>query len=668
MSTESSATAGTINQLPPVGNFAGLLNYFRYDALSGFLVFLIALPLCLGISSASEFPIVAGVLTAIVGAILTPLISNSELTIKGPAAGLIVISLGAIQEMRTIYGNEAGYAAVLAIGVVAGVIQIAFGLLRSGIIGEFFPSAVVHGMLAAIGVIIIGKQTHTLLGVQPESHEPLGLLAEIPKSIWNMDPYVAFIGGLSLALLFGMTFFKNKTIKKIPVPMLVMLMAIPLGMYFELGKPHKYTFGGVEHFISEKALVNIPSNLLAAITFPNFASLQTFAAWKWIFMYALIGSLESILSAKAVDMLDPYRRKSNLNRDLLAVGIGNTVSSAIGGLPMISEIVRSKANIDNGAKTRFANFWHGLFLLVSVSFLANFIHLIPMTALAAMLIFTGFRLASPNEFLKVYKTGREQLFIFVFTMLMVLATDLLIGIMLGIIAKLVIHTANGVPLSSLFKPFLDVQTLEDGSCVVFASKSAVFSNWIPFRRQIEHLGFVQRSNVTVDLSGTKFVDHTVMEKLHELQEDFTHEGLKLDIIGLDSHRQMSSSSLAARKQLGVPLMHRLTFTLPVNQESAITSLLSQVELADSVKSNWLSALPNSLHANLFRIEVLISRNKSQRLIEAVRREMPHLIGMTMLIETVGVLQCGAESWHSSMVDTGTAISNVRDDFVKSSIK
>ncbi len=283
---------------------------------------MIALPLCLGISSASEFPIVAGVLTAIVGAFITPFISNSELTIKGPAAGLIVISLGAIQEMRHIYGEEGGYSAVLAIGVIAGLIQVAFGLLRSGVIGEFFPSAVVHGMLAAIGVIIIGKQTHTLLGVQPKSHEPLGLLAEIPNSIWHMDPYVAFIGFVSLALLFGMTFFKNKTVRKIPVPMIVMLIAIPLGMYFELGKPHKYTFGGVEHFISEKALVNIPSNLIGAITYPNFAALQTFAAWKWILMYALIGSLESILSAKAVDMLDPYRRKSNLNRDLLAVGVG----------------------------------------------------------------------------------------------------------------------------------------------------------------------------------------------------------------------------------------------------------------------------------------------------------------------------------------------------------
>jgi len=381
-------------------------------------------------------------------------------------------------------------------------------------------------------------------------------------------------------------------------------------------------------------------------------------------MYALIGSLESILSAKAVDMLDPYHRKSNLNRDLLAVGIGNTVSSAIGGLPMISEIVRSKANIDNGAKTRFANFWHGLFLLVSVSFLANFIQLIPMTALAAMLIFTGFRLASPNEFLKVYRTGREQLFIFVFTMLMVLATDLLVGILLGIIAKLVIHTANGVPITSLFKPFLDVQIREDGSCIVFASKSAVFSNWIPFRRQIEHLGFVQHSNVTVDLSGTKFVDHTVMEKLHELQEDFAQEGLKLEVVGLDGHQQMSGSSLAARKQLGVPLMHRLTFTIPEELEPTIVGLLSQSDLQDSVKSSWKSVLPNSTTNNFLRLEILISRDKSQRFIETVRRTMPTLNGMTVLLETVGVLQSTSESRTPSSDSANLGVQNIRDDFVK----
>lgn len=262
-----------------------------------------------------------------------------------------------------------------------------------------------------------------------------------------------------------------------------------------------------------------------------------------------------------------------------------------------------------------------------------------MAALAAMLIFTGSRLASPNEFLKVYKAGREQLFIFVFTMLMVLATDLLVGILLGVIAKLVIHTANGVPLSSMLRPFLDVQHLEDGSCIVFASRSAVFTNWIPFRRQIEHLGFVQRSNVTVDLSGTTFVDHTVMEKLHELQQEFSMEGLRLEIAGLENHQQVGGSTKAVRKPIGLPMMHRLTFTVPEHLESTIETLLSQSEPKNLVKNGWKSAVPKYDGTTWVRIELLIARDQSQRMVDLVRREMPQLSGMTMLIDSVGVLQC-----------------------------
>ena len=205
-------------------------------------------------------------------------------------------------------------------------------------------------------------------------------------------------------------------------------------------------------------------------------------------MFSLIGSLESMLSAKAIDMIDPWRRKTNLNRDLVAVGIANSVVASIGGLPMISEIVRSKANIDNGARTRFANFWHGLLLLAFVALLPGLIHRVPLAALAAMLVYTGFRLASPLEFINVYKTGREQLIIFVSTMVGVLATDLLIGIGIGIAVKLSIHMYNGLPLSSIFLPYLEIEELGENTVLITARGSAVFSNFIPFRRQIERDG------------------------------------------------------------------------------------------------------------------------------------------------------------------------------------
>jgi MFS superfamily sulfate permease-like transporter len=266
-------------------------------------------------------------------------------------------------------------------------------------------------------------------------------------------------------------------------------------------------------------------------------------------MFTLIGSLESMLSAKAIDMIDPWKRKTNLNRDLVAVGIANTAVAFIGGLPMISEIVRSKANIDNGARTRFADLWHGVFLLAFVALVPGLVHRIPLAALAAMLVYTGFRLASPREFINVFKIGPEQLVIFTSTIIGVLATDLLIGIGIGIAVKAVIHIINGVPLSSIYKPYLEVQPQGEDSVLISASGSAVFTNWIPFKREIEQLGLVQKNNVVVDLSGTKLVDHSVMEKLHEMERDFEQAGLHLEVTGLEGHRRFSQHPFAARKKV-----------------------------------------------------------------------------------------------------------------------
>ena len=269
-------------------------------------------------------------------------------------------------------------------------------------------------------------------------------------------------------------------------------------------------------------------------------------------MYALIGTLESLLSARAIDLLDPYRRQTDLNRDILAIGVGNLAASAVGGLPMISEIVRSRANIDSGARTRWSNLFHGGFMLLCVALLPAVLHLIPLAALAAMLIYTGFRLAHPREFVHMFKIGPEQFVIYVSTIIGVLATDLLIGIGIGIAVKILIHMVNGVSPRSLLKPRIDVQSLDEHTCRIVASRAAVFSNWIPFRRQIMAEGLAPRRNVVVDLSETRLVDHTVMEKLHELQNDFAREGLSLEIEGLDGHRPLAAHPLAARKKMPAP--------------------------------------------------------------------------------------------------------------------
>jgi MFS superfamily sulfate permease-like transporter len=266
-------------------------------------------------------------------------------------------------------------------------------------------------------------------------------------------------------------------------------------------------------------------------------------------MFALIGSLESMLSAKAIDTLDPWRRRSSMDRDLLAVGIGNTLSALVGGLPMISEIVRSKANIDNGARTRFSNLFHGLFLLAFVALVPWLIHRIPLAALGAMLVYTGFRLASPREFVNVYKVGRDQLIIFVTTIIAVLATDLLIGIGIGIGVKLLLHLYRAMPISALFRPHLRIEQRPDNVRVLYVHHFAVFSNWILLRRAILALDGDSGGEIVVDLSETRLVDHTVMEKLHELEREFAERGRKLTVAGLAAHASTSSHPHAARTRV-----------------------------------------------------------------------------------------------------------------------
>ncbi len=513
----------------PKGNLDGFKTHTKHDVLSGFLVFLIALPLCLGISLASGYPAVAGIFTAIVGGLVATFISDSELTIKGPAAGLIVIALGCVQDFGFTGGVDPAkdfqaYRMALGVGVVAGVYQIILGLFRVGILVNLFPKAAIHGLLASIGIIIISKQFPVLMGLNPQG-SPLELLAGIPSFIINMNPKVGMIGIMGIIIVLGYGYIKNPKLKIIPAPMLMLLITVPIGTVLAVGVEGSYTFNDHIYKLGQKFLVNVPGNLLNAVTFPDFSGITTETGIKYTVLFAIIGSLEGVLSAKAIDGIDPWGRKTNLDRDLLATGIANTMSAFIGGLPMISEIVRSKANIDNGAKTRFANFYHGMFLLICVALVPSVINQIPLAALAALLVITGYRLASPHEFMSIYREGKDQFIVFVSTILGVLATDLLKGLAIGIGVRIVIHFIRG---GSIFRLNAKIIPERDQSVTIFLRGSIIFSSWIPLRKDLQR--FLKKGKrVTLDITETKLVDRRVMSRIDEWTKKFKENGLELSV-------------------------------------------------------------------------------------------------------------------------------------------
>lgn len=523
----------------PADGLKGLRENFLSDLNAGFLVFLIALPLSLGISQASSFPAVAGVFTAIIGGILVSLISGSKITIKGPAAGLISIALASVMEL--------GYEKTLAVVVVSGALQAIFGFLRLGRFADFFPSSVVHGMMAAIGVMILSKQAHYVLGVAPHSKSPIDLLKEIPESIANLNPQTTIIGTLSLILLFLLPLVKNPAIRRIPASLLLLtLVAFPLSFYFELDKAHEYVFLGKKYFIDpEKDLVDLPSNLIAAIHFPDFSEVFSFTSIKYIIMFALIVSIESLLTVKAIDFLDPYKRESNADKDLWAVGLGNMLCGFVGALPMISEVVRSSANVNAGAKTRWANFFHGTFLLIFVSFFSELLHHIPIAALAAILVYTGYRLTSFKEFKHMYETGWEQLLIFIVTMVTTLLTNLLAGVFIGLVFKSMLQMLLGVSWKNLFKLHYQITENKDNKIRIEVQSEILFTNVMSLKKLLNSLPLGK--TIELDLQKASFIDHSSMDKIRTFERNYSAKGGQVDIEGLHAHVAFASHPLATHK-------------------------------------------------------------------------------------------------------------------------
>lgn len=531
------------NKSIPQDGLAGLQQNLASDGLAGFLVFLLALPLSMGIAQASDFPPVYGLITAMIGGVVVAFLAGSQLTIKGPAAGLIVIVAGAVSEFG---GGETGWHMALGAIVVAGILQILFGVFKLGSLSDFFPLSAVHGMLAAIGIIIISKQLHGLVGQNPLTPEgkpmvePLELIGALPHSLSNPNVSAMIVGLISLALVLGWPMIKVGFLKKIPAPLVVLLVAIPLS--YGIGLQHIVDDKGIpKYFVHfSKGLLDI---LAVNVSFDGLS--QSGAFVKYVIMFALVGSLEALLTVKAIDMLDPYRRKANANKDLIAIGLGNTLAGILGGLPMISEVARSSANITYGAKTRWANFFHGLIMALFLLLAVYFSDLIPKPALAAMLIGVGIKLAHPREFMHMWHIGREQLLIFIATILVTLSTDLLVGIFAGILLKIIIHLMNGAPLSSLFKAPAKVSFTDD-AYLIEIEKAAIFSNFLGIKNKLSEIP--PGLSVTIDLTNTKLVDHSVMESIHHFEHDYIAAGGKVEIIGLDGHQSFTKHPLSARKK------------------------------------------------------------------------------------------------------------------------
>jgi len=530
----------------PKTGLAGLRENWRDDLLAGFLVFLIALPLCLGVAVASGFPAMAGVITAIIGGLLVSRINGTHVTVTGPAAGLIVVIFTSVQALGQ--GDAlAGYRYTLAAIVVSGLAQFALGAYQAGRLSAFFPSTVIHGLLAAIGIIIMGKQIPVMMGVNPADGAVLPGLAKIPHDLVYFIPEVALIGLASLVILLAWPGLKHPLAQKIPAPVVVIAVGMALGQFFDLAhlKPGLDFIMPKDLVLGPNFLVDVPDSLSASIFFPDFAKIGSVAFWESVLAITLVGSLETLLVAAAVDKLDPYKRYSDLNRDLRAVGIGNALAGLVGGLPMIVEILRSSASIQGGAKTGWASFFHGAFLLLFVALFPFVIDKIPLASLAALLVYTGYRLASPKTFAERLIIGKAQLAIFVITIIGALATNLLAGVLIGIVAKLLIHLARGVSPRNMLRISYHLERQGEAVWVYRISGSAVFSNFISLKTEVSALPDGQ--TVIFDLSDAYLIDHTVMELIDRFRQDYIEGGGQCEIHGLDKHEAYSGHELAARR-------------------------------------------------------------------------------------------------------------------------
>ncbi|MFD1769460.1 SulP family inorganic anion transporter [Sphingobacterium suaedae] len=487
----------------------------KYDFPASVVVFLVALPLCLGIAMASGAPLFAGIVTGVVGGLVVASISKSPLSVSGPAAGLTVIVLGAIEKLGA-------YETFLLAVVIAGIVQFILGIIKAGMIGNYFPSAVILGMLAAIGITIILKQIPLAFGMT-EAHafeiDNGGGIASFSDTILaSVNWGATIICLISLAILIYWP--KIKGANKIPAPLMVVILGIVLAMAFR-GSGMGLS---ADHFVVIP-IVSSFQEFTGLFIFPDFSQIVNKDVWITAITIAIIASLETLLSIEAIDKLDPFKRNTPTNRELMAQGIGNMTSGFLGGLPLTSVIVRSSANVQAGGRTRQSAMLHGLWLLVALLAIPTVINLIPLASLAAILLHTGYKLAKPALFREMFRKGLDQFIPFFVTIAAVVFTDLLMGVGIGIlVAIFYIIRAN---MQNAFKMEIREQNGEK-TVIMTLAEEVSFLNKVPIQQKLYSLPKSVEA-IRIDGKQSKFIDKDVIEVLKDFEMNAVSKGIDIEL-------------------------------------------------------------------------------------------------------------------------------------------
>lgn len=535
--------------MPKESSFKIFARDIPKNIFSGFVVSLIALPLGMGLALASGAPPISGIIAAVVGGIVISILGGSHVTITGPGNGLVVVILSAITTLGA--GDmQQGFLYTLAAIVVSGIIMIILGFLRLGSLGDFFPSSAIQGMLAAIGIGILAKQVHVMLGNSDAKGSIIELLLNIPEGIkyylTTDNQSIFYAGSVGIVSFLIMVFYskiRNRYFQLIPAPMWIVVLSVGMYYYFDF-------FSEMAYPIDKALLINLPDDILSNFAFPDFGKVLEMDFISAVIGITLIASIESLLSIKAVDKLDPQKRRSNVNKDIRALGFATVISGFLGGLNVVTVIARSSVNVNNKGSNRSANFFHAAFLVLFILLFATELRKIPLAALAAILVYTGYKLASPENIKKVFKIGKEQLLIFLITLIVTISTSLITGILIGIFSTFIIHVFINKDFLLFFRNLLKPNVLmfkEDGKYFVSVDNFSSFLNYTKLKSKLNQIP--ENEEVIIDFSLCDFVDHSVMENMDSYTETFKRKGGHLEIIGLDNYSTRSEHPFAMRKNI-----------------------------------------------------------------------------------------------------------------------